>query len=183
MQWNPLLIQTPMEQKKVSILVRCPYYRGLNYTQEIFLREKGVLTREMSSFLGCPWREISLSCANNLKHQAMVHLCIRILTHPIVMYIAFRTHFGIGSLNVLSYTDTHTPYHMSLMYNTYQSLSGKVRGSACLASPQHTRLPLLFVRSLVAKGPGHISHLCCVERALYLRDNPLCGPGPEPSRA
>ena len=46
-----------MEQKKVSLLVRCPHFRGCMHARVVLGVGKDVLFREVSSVQECPHRE------------------------------------------------------------------------------------------------------------------------------
>ena len=41
-------------KEKVSLLVRCPHFRGKLHARTVLGEIKGVLIREVSSFQGCP---------------------------------------------------------------------------------------------------------------------------------
>ena len=67
-------IGTPIGQKKVSLLVRCLHFRGRNACKSgSWGGVKSVLFREVSSFPGCPYRE--------LYHTKVYVTCERVLIH------------------------------------------------------------------------------------------------------
>ena len=66
------LIWTPMEQKTVSFIERCPYFR---YARVVVGVGKGVLYREVSSVQGCPYRGVPLYISVLLLVVGSVEIC------------------------------------------------------------------------------------------------------------